>query len=402
MTVIGYFSFHAGNLTNLFNGMQFDGKLCGLGDLKDYPYLYNIRFEGTGVCIKSCPKSDLHEPICFPNYTIPEEYASMPPVARVNSPSFGEGFCMWANRSVPILGECTFVDDALNDQFSGTVSSWTKQTEDFMEDCQTAMFYVLGIGISIPVVLGFIYLLILRIRAVISALVWTSLIFIGVCLVLMSILSFRIAQEMQACMDEGHSEIRIFILNSATVLFGIFAFFWICVVLYKRNHVTPATDLIFQASKPVTAMAPALLLWPVLQVVGMVMFLGSFLVISMFVASLLTANKVEDEDGFVHLSINYYNKKVIALGCFLLFELWWTTHFVISTGQIVVALAVSRWYFLRNEQNVLIGNGTVGMAICKTFFYHFGTAAYGAAVMPVTFCFRALLCVKDQVGCYNV
>lgn len=50
-------------------------------------------------------------------------------------------------------------------------------------------------------------------------------------------------------------------------------------------------------------------------------------------------------------------------------------QFVIALGQIVVAMAVSTWYFTRDKATV--GSSTVWAAMRKACFYHAGTAAFG-------------------------
>lgn len=50
-------------------------------------------------------------------------------------------------------------------------------------------------------------------------------------------------------------------------------------------------------------------------------------------------------------------------------------QFIIALGQIVVAMAISTWYFTRDKST--INSSTVFSSIRLASFYHTGTAAFG-------------------------
>jgi len=107
-----------------------------------------------------------------------------------------------------------------------------------------------------------------------------------------------------------------------------------------------------------------------------------------YTASLGTMVDTVDANGFHHKSFAF-DKKVEYFAMFLLFEFFWTTQFVIAMGQIVIALAVAQWYFVRDKSE--IGFGTVCAAIWESFFFHMGTAAFGALLMAIVLWIRAML-----------
>lgn len=76
-------------------------------------------------------------------------------------------------------------------------------------------------------------------------------------------------------------------------------------------------------------------------------------------------------------------------GWYLLFCWFWTSEFIIAMGQIVVAMALSMWYFTRDKAT--IGSGTVIAAIRKSFRYHMGTAAFGSLIIAIIKLIRAII-----------
>jgi len=77
-------------------------------------------------------------------------------------------------------------------------------------------------------------------------------------------------------------------------------------------------------------------------------------------------------------------------GLYLLFSWFWTSEFIIAMGQLVVALAVSTWYFTRDRDSK-IGNTNVIWSIKTTFRYHAGSAAFGALIIAIIKTIRAVI-----------
>lgn len=66
---------------------------------------------------------------------------------------------------------------------------------------------------------------------------------------------------------------------------------------------------------------------------------------------------------------------------FLLFGYFWTTEFIIASGQTIVAACVASYYFTRDKSR--IGNGTVAMGVRLVARYHLGSVAFGACLVGV-------------------
>jgi choline transporter-like protein 2/4/5 len=73
----------------------------------------------------------------------------------------------------------------------------------------------------------------------------------------------------------------------------------------------------------------------------------------------------------------------------LVFVWFWTSQFIVAVGQLVVALAVSIWYFTRDRKQV--GNSTFIKSVCLVSVYHLGTAAFGSLIIAIIKTIRAIL-----------
>lgn len=74
---------------------------------------------------------------------------------------------------------------------------------------------------------------------------------------------------------------------------------------------------------------------------------------------------------------------------YLLFCFFWTGQFILAMGEIIFAMAVSKWYFCRDKDE--IGNVTVVSSITASIWYHSGTAAFGSLIIAIIKMIRAFL-----------
>ena len=157
-----------------------------------------------------------------------------------------------------------------------------------------------------------------------------------------------------------------------------------------RKRIFLAIGIVQESSRAIGAM-PALILFPVIQCVGLFAFVAVWIVYAVHQISL---GKLETYElvingatitgrEFVHDQSTEYQ------GWFLLFCFFWTTQFIVALGQIIIALAVASWFFKRDKS--LIGNATVFKAIWKTLLFHAGTAAFGSLILAIVSTIRSFL-----------
>jgi hypothetical protein len=128
---------------------------------------------------------------------------------------------------------------------------------------------------------------------------------------------------------------------------------------------------------------PLLLLVPVLQAVSFVAFLVVFLWYAINLASLgeISTQEIPFFDGGKVISYRVFTFDDTIEGCawYFLFCLFWTSNFITAVGDMIVAIAVSKWYFTKDKSK--LGFSPVLRSIGTTLFYHLGTCAYGSLIL---------------------
>ena len=171
-------------------------------------------------------------------------------------------------------------------------------------------------------------------------------------------------------------------------MFGLGAII-VFVTLFLRRQIMLAMACVRQAGRAVAKM-PLIVLFPVIQTIGFLVFLVVWLLYAVYLAS--TGDIIENElPSYATVTVKTYqfddNTKVC--GWYLLFCLFWTVGFIQATGEIVVAMSVSKWYFTRDKRQ--IGSGTIFKSICNSLRYHLGTAAFGSFLIAVTKIIRVIV-----------
>lgn len=73
----------------------------------------------------------------------------------------------------------------------------------------------------------------------------------------------------------------------------------------------------------------------------------------------------------------------------MLFALFWTSEFVVSMGQITLAMCYSKWYFTLDKRKGV--RSSVPYCMFIAFAYHSGTAAFGSLVLASIRFIRSLM-----------
>ena len=91
--------------------------------------------------------------------------------------------------------------------------------------------------------------------------------------------------------------------------------------------------------------------FPVLQCAGLLCFMVPWLVYAFYLASSATIETQEvafGDDGMTVTTKSFaYSQDQKYAALYLLFCFFWSSEFIVALGQIVVALAVSTWYFTK-------------------------------------------------------
>ena len=346
-----------GDPQRLINGMDYNGKICGIDtavtamntSIADLPKAYYLP-SGAPVCIEKCPTEDnFDEYICqynkkqkvldavkaadentkeataaamymsyttsmecmpvmatrdFLGYCVPEAAiaaATAAASAAMNAKirkecqttdttvyPVEESDKFWKLSSAPV--NCTaarkgieisaaFLDPASEDGFFDRISA----------DLYVTQGYIMGFGLGVAMVMGFVYLFCIRIPGVLSTLIWGILFLIFSCFAGLALYMYMTTQKWLAQATDttyinsdgvevtetnegphsageiaGMTYISYFFLGVA----GVWAMFICCI----RKRIILAIGCVKEAAKAMAAM-PVITIYPVFQVLGVMIFL---------------------------------------------------------------------------------------------------------------------------------
>jgi hypothetical protein len=411
----------------------------------DFPYLYYINSFTGGVCIKECPDltnqtsdnlTDIYTLItyagiwqpddgssselaadfvqvgdysnstdalacdadtCYPNDTSPQDSWTSEGISR------GFGFAYYVGDTYELLWRCYLTDQA-EERILELVDSDGTGGLDLVDDAYalwnnvyadlyTARKYVFGCGFGLSLGISFAYIFLMRIPLILSALIWTSILatiamfFVGGYYALNLAMDWR-DEEPQVQDDQTIN----MTLGASVILWCIGAALFL-VGCCLRKQIQLAIGSVKEAGRAVNRM-PLLLLVPLLQAIAFFMFLAVFLFYAVNLASMGEISTREiplDVEGSKEVSYRVYtfDDRLRYSAWYLVFCLFWTSNFITAVGDMIVAIAVSKWYFTRDKKKV--GHFVVLRSINATLFYHLGTCAYGSLILAVIQLIRTMI-----------
>mmetsp|Transcript_9926 Transcript_9926/g.14760 ORF Transcript_9926/g.14760 Transcript_9926/m.14760 type:complete len:681 (-) Transcript_9926:285-2327(-) len=437
-----------GDPDRLTHGLDYEGNICGVSNvtvangakIEDLPVAYYLP-SGLPVCIKSCPEEDNYTQFYCDYQTdalIQAELEGLDGEDRTDlETSLGLQYslqykCMPQVKSNSLLGYCypkegmdviteatsnTAVNDG-QEPVNGTFVDPIAGGEFFDEalaDVKTSRDVILGFGFGISVLLGFTFLILLRIPGMLHIVVWG---FIAAILAALLGSSYYMKETSERWDEEDLREDRevIGILVFGYVLAGLAAL-WVVVVCCMRKRIVLAIECIREASTAISRM-PVIVFYPVIQVAGLLAFLIVWGIIIVYLAAsgevvpqcicpstegisnYLDADDDGDnltcEDGcFLFKSFDYSTNTKYA-GLYMLFIWFWTAQFVIAVGEIVTAMSISTWYFTREKSQ--IGNKTFFNSMVRTMTFHLGTAAFGSLIIAIVQTIRAIILYVEKTA----
>lgn len=187
-----------------------------------------------------------------------------------------------------------------------------------------------------------------------------------------------------------HSDNQIVLLKGIGYALWVLGFLLFCLVCALRKRILLAIGVVREAAVAIRKM-PLIIIFPILQCIGMFAFAAIWTIYTVFLASLGTIKAGQIEVNGVTVTVRdfEYDKQTEYQGWFLLFCFFWTSQFIIALGEIIIALSAAKWFFTRDKSS--IGNRTVLKSIFQTLFFHTGTAAFGSLVIAVISMIRAIL-----------
>lgn len=416
----------------------------------DYPYLYYINSFTGGVCVKECPDltnvtadslTDIRTLItyggiwqpttggseldpafvqvadytnssdaifcsdasCFPNDSPSESWTS-------DGIKRGLGYAYYVGDTYELLWRCyltTNAADRIDELVGSTGDGGLKFVDDaydfwnkFYADIYAARKYILGVGFGVSLILSFIYIFLMRLPLILGALIWSSILATIVVFFIAGFYTYKLASDWRDEEPQIQDDQTINLTTGASVVLWVIGALLILLTVCLRKQIQLAIGSVKEAGRAVNSM-PLILMVPVLQACGLVLFLAVFIYYAVHLASMgeITTKEIPlDFEGEKEISYRVFEFDSFVQNCawFLLFCLFWTCNFIVALGDMTIALAISKWYFSREKKYV--GSGTVIRSIVATVWYHAGTAAYGSLILAVIQLIRAIIAKAQKTA----
>jgi len=336
--------------------------------------------------------------ICFPNQDVTQSWSS----EGINK---GKGFAYYVGESRPILNYCTItetartsIEDQVKDNATLTfVDEGIAVWKNIYADIYTARLYVFGVGFGLGILISLIYVVILRLPFLLNSVVWGSILASITLFAVGGVYGLQTAEvwENEDPQHWSNTQIKLTRIFSY-VLMGVAGIAFLMMICL-RKEIQLAIGCVKETGKAVSRM-PMILFVPVLQGLAFVVFTVVFVIYGLHLASLgeVRVNSFTipfDDDIEVPYRTYHFDEFTTYAAWGMLFCFFWTANFIIAAGDMIVALAIAKWYFTRDKGRM---TPPVASSIGNVLYYHLGTVAFGSLVLATVQFVRAILARVQQ------
>ena len=449
MTIIGVYAISNGDYRLVLFPLDYAGNVCGTDfgetDMTDFPNLVFVNSYTGGVCVKECPSltknnvvsdnlTDVHTLITYsgiyqtelaeldPDFIQVGDYNSssdkqecsaescFPDVNDIPS-SFtsegideGRGYAYYVGDTYELFYRCYLTLDAEerianlteSENEDGLVAdqSLNKFWNNLYGDIWTTYPYILGCGFGVSFVLSLAYIFMLRLPFLLNGLVWGS---IAACIAMFAAAGYYSYNKADEWAEFAPPSIRDQQITNvewfAYVLWVIAAILFV-VACCLRKQIQLAIGCVKEAGKSINRML-LILAVPVVQSIAFVFF---WIVWAFYAVNVASLGEIKTQtvplsvDSSVEIAYRTYEFDQFVQNCgwFYLFCLYWTSEWLVAVGDMIVAVAISKWYFTRDKSE-LNGTATVTASILTTLAHHMGSCAYGALIIAIVKMIRSII-----------
>ena len=284
-----------------------------------------------------------NEDKCFPTI-----YGQPNPVDAWSSLGVNEGYgyAFYLVDTESYLKNCLITKNGLQklrniteDLLAGsnsTVSTFKDKTNfvtNLYSDVYTARHYVFGFGFAVAVIIGFLYLSLLRIPCVLPFITWSSILLtldgVG------NIGYYAYLEQLEWLVEDPpmHTSKEIIGLKIFAYCLWVCAFLLLMLTFYVRRRMMLAIGLVKESSRALSTMS-VLTVFPAFQSAAMTIFAVVWLYYAINLASMgeYATTDVEMNEVKVTFRSFNYDASLEQAGWFLLFCFFWTTQFVMAVG----------------------------------------------------------------------
>ena len=380
------------------NGLDYSGNTCGVGACDKFPYRYfPVQRDPTfALCVDVCPtNSSSIISVCQANpdnYTVTPGGSSCQPDGR-SIKNFRLGCKQVEERTRPHFSHFCIPTTASVSAGSSSPNSLARVVGGLENAWKS-----IGVSLIIAVLLSFAVLLIIRVCG--GIFVFSLLLATFATLVWGGVLAGKKADD--ATLE---SDVRNTFKWASYGVYGL-AFSFLVLALFLRHQIRLSIKVVKEGTHAVTDMKMLLVVpflkWFLLTLL-FVFFIGvAICLIASGALETLEGDAVSttlrDVFGVERYDTFAVNNETRKLLLYHLFGLIWSANLIVFLGHMVVSVAVSFWYFHRHERGFHAADVAVGRGFRLAFREHFGSVAFGAAIIALVEWVRALLsCVRNQL-----
>jgi len=332
-----------GNPYKLVNGIDYRDRVCGIhADVKDRAKMYYLP-TGSGVCIKKCPEKqnaqafhctdDAQEKLdkiradaavgwevalvakgfemvkscntdlacssatnqrrcqcCAPYYPTSDimNYCISEQAQQVAAAAGDQAAQEAADATAPCPDPAAVVAGATPapTPLCGAALAAESQERDYTDkmyaDLWTARVYIGIFGFLGAIFVGFVYTFILRIPGVLALVVWGIIVAVGFFWLALAVMCYQTSQAWKDDEDRDADQAKgmLYLAYFNAIVCAL----WVCTICCLRKRIALAIGITKEAAKCIATM-PIIIVFPVLQVVALIIFLIPWFIYCLFLAS---------------------------------------------------------------------------------------------------------------------
>ncbi|XP_014770495.1 choline transporter-like protein 2 isoform X2 [Octopus bimaculoides] len=432
---VAIFAYVKGDYKLLLYPMDSENNLCGLGNMKDKPYLL---FSDITRCISpivflmGCPTPQICVKKC-PNKTepLPKQYCSDVNIPEKDCPPYVIQSKDLVNRCVPditVLGKAALhLKDAYNhtvkddDLISSTkmmrgVFKAKAYAEQIINDVMRSWWIIL-VALIITMFVSLLWIFLMRWIA--GIMVWLGVIgflvlFAAGCGV--AAWKYTVYKDSDEIINIGFNPL-LFTVSKAkfylwtSIITGVVFLIFLLILLVLFSRIRIAIALIKEGSRAVGSIMSTLL-WPIIPFILQIGVIFLWLSVAVHLYSInRSVNSTESVDIISQvesfcsdLTTNETNacsvmktmeSYTIYLQIYALFMFFWLVNFVSAMGQLTLAGAFASYYWSFNKPDD-IPSLPLLKSFWRCFRYHFGSLAFGSLLIAIVQMIRLLLEYLDH------
>jgi len=395
-----------GDIKYVLYGRDYLGRLCGndfdeAGEILP-PYWYPVDIAGGGICLRSCPTTTSYNA----SDLICKDEAKIRSLESCSEVVDGEsglimmdadylvlcGACMYQlfSLDVPILHYCLPEQPADVEEYVNVVAGNLGIEDEILQIGDYAYNFIMhftrvlivnwkvimGVGVMGTILLGFTFLLTLRIPGFLSCNIWLCTLLVPLTFAMAGYYCGMLLSDWK-----GHSDEKIAFQVSMYVLYALSAAA-LLLIIYLRRRIQVSISIANAAARSVMDI-PSTIFYPFIQIFGFMVLLAIWIPTILFLAS--TGDPEERTSEYYGFQISYisirYPDSTVYTFWFLLGVFFWTSEFIRALSQVTLAICFSKWYFSENKRE--LHNVSLTEAMSLAFYKHFGTAAVGSCFISV-------------------